>query len=117
MFVPDSSQHASFDVIERLSERQKTCLALAADGLTSARIAERLGLSPRTVDEHLLLACRALGVRTRVQAVARCMAAARQRLEPEPSSARPGRFAAPPLRVAAAAPTGSRIRAGRSRRC
>lgn len=65
-----------------LSVRQRDCLALAATGLSSARIAERLGLSPRTVDEHLALACRALGVRTRVQAVARYVAAAPQEAEP-----------------------------------
>lgn len=53
----------------RLSSRQRECLRMAADGLTSGEIGRRLGLSARTVDEHLLLACRALGVRTRVQAV------------------------------------------------
>lgn len=56
---------------DRLSARQRECLELASDGLTSAGIAERLGISPRTVDEHLLMACAALGVRTRIQAVAR----------------------------------------------
>lgn len=53
-----------------LSIRQVECLSLAAEGLTSADIGERLGLSPRTVDEHLTGACRVLGVRTRIQAVA-----------------------------------------------
>lgn len=61
----------------RLTDRQRACLALAAEGLSSAGIGVRLGLSPRTVDEHLLLACRALGVRTRVQAVARFVSGAR----------------------------------------
>lgn len=65
-----------------LSDRQRDCLALAATGLSSTRIGERLGLSPRTVDEHLSLACRALGVRTRVQAVARYVAAAQGEAEP-----------------------------------
>ncbi|WP_245157734.1 helix-turn-helix transcriptional regulator [Brevundimonas sp. A19_0] len=50
---------------------------MAARGLTSAGIGEHLGLSPRTVDEHLMLACRTLGVRTRVQAVARLALEAR----------------------------------------
>lgn len=59
-----------------LTERQRQCLDLAADGLTSARIGAVLGLSPRTIDEHLAEACRLLGVRTRVQAVARFAAAA-----------------------------------------
>lgn len=107
MFVPDLSQEAPSDAIERLSERQKTCLALAAEGLTSAAIAGRLGLSPRTVDEHLLLACRALGVRTRVQAVARCAAAVRRRSEPRSFHDQTPQFRG-------AAPPGRGGRAGRS---
>ena len=57
--------------VDALTGRQRQCLTLASQGLTSARIAARLGLSPRTVDEHLADACRLLGVRTRIQAVAR----------------------------------------------
>lgn len=53
-----------------LSQRQDECLRLAANGLTSAEIGAQLRLSPRTVDEHLLGACKAMGVRTRIQAVA-----------------------------------------------
>jgi DNA-binding CsgD family transcriptional regulator len=67
---------------EPLSARQRECLALAARGLTSAAIGERLGLSGRTVDEHLMRACRTLGVRTRIQAVARLAA----RTGPDPES-------------------------------
>jgi len=66
-----SNRQACADDFDRLSERQLDCLRLAARGLTSAGIGGRLSLSPRTVDEHLMLACRTLGVRTRVQAVAR----------------------------------------------
>jgi len=58
-----------------LTQRQRQCLTLAAEGLTSARIGAALGLSPRTVDEHLADACSLLGVRTRIQAVARLTAA------------------------------------------
>ena len=58
-------------VADRLSERQSDCLRLASQGLPSREIGRRLGLSARTVDDHILLACRTLGVRTRVQAVAR----------------------------------------------
>ncbi|GAA0625079.1 hypothetical protein GCM10009422_22040 [Brevundimonas kwangchunensis] len=68
--------------LEALTERQFECLQLAATGLTSSGIGERLGLSPRTVDEHLMAACGALGVRTRVQAVARLAVAARRAGEP-----------------------------------
>jgi len=67
-----------------LSRRQQDCLAFAASGLSSSQIGRRLGVSPRTVDEHLMLACRALGVRTRVQAVARMTAGLRR----PPESAR-----------------------------
>lgn len=57
-----------------LSTRQWACLALAAEGLSSAGIGRRLEISGRTVDEHLMRACQALGVRTRIQAVARVTA-------------------------------------------
>ena len=67
---------------EALSTRQRDCLALAARGLTSAAIGERLGISGRTVDDHLMRACRTLGVRSRVQAVARLAA----RTGPTPES-------------------------------
>ena len=56
---------------DALTSRQRQCLRLAALGLTSPAIGHRLGLSRRTVDEHLMAACGVLGVRTRVQAVAR----------------------------------------------
>ncbi|MEH6698007.1 MAG: helix-turn-helix transcriptional regulator [Brevundimonas sp.] len=75
--LPPHSPAPSASPCHRLSDRQRECLDLAALGLTSARIGDRLGLSPRTVDEHLMAACRVLGVRTRIQAVARLAAAQR----------------------------------------
>lgn len=71
MTGPPPSPSSPVAAIDRLSDRQRQCLELAATGLTSSGIGLRLGLSPRTVDEHLALACEALGVRTRIQAVAR----------------------------------------------
>ncbi|MFW2346447.1 LuxR C-terminal-related transcriptional regulator [Brevundimonas diminuta ATCC 11568] len=65
-FAPTSTPE-----LDALTTRQRQCLRLAALGLTSSGIGERLGLSPRTVDEHVMTACSVLGVRTRVQAVAR----------------------------------------------
>jgi DNA-binding CsgD family transcriptional regulator len=53
-----------------LTARQLQCLQLAAEGNPSVDIGRRLGLSARTVDDHLAVACRHLGVRTRIQAVA-----------------------------------------------
>lgn len=73
--------------LDALSDRQRACLDLAARGLTSAGIGARLGLSSRTVDEHLLAACAALGVRTRIQAVARL--ALESRTGPETRAFRP----------------------------
>lgn len=55
---------------ETLTDRQRQCLGLASQGLSSRAIGEALGLSPRTVDEHFARACDLLGVRTRTQAVA-----------------------------------------------
>ncbi len=51
-----------------LSPRQRECLAWVRHGKSSGVIAEILGLSVETVDEHLAQACRKLRVRTRVQA-------------------------------------------------
>lgn len=51
-----------------LSPRQRECLAWVRQGKSSSMIAEILGLSLETVNEHLGEACRKLGVRTRVQA-------------------------------------------------
>nr|WP_254062692.1 helix-turn-helix transcriptional regulator [Caulobacter sp. S45] len=53
-----------------LTARQLECLQLAAEGHASAEIGRRLGLSARTIDDHLAVACRRLGVRSRIQAVA-----------------------------------------------
>jgi DNA-binding CsgD family transcriptional regulator len=55
--------------LEPLTARQLECLRWAAAGKSSADIGAIVGLSPRTVDDHLAAACRRLGVRTRVQAV------------------------------------------------
>ena len=51
-----------------LSPRQRDCLAWVRHGKSSTDIAELLGISSQTVEEHIGTACRKLGVRTRVQA-------------------------------------------------
>ena len=51
-----------------LTARQIECLRWSAEGKSSWDIAQILGISPRTVDEHLDNACRKLGVKRRAQA-------------------------------------------------
>lgn len=52
----------------RLSERQRQCLTLVADGFTSKEIARQLNLSPSTVDNHLRAAMERLGLNNRADA-------------------------------------------------
>jgi DNA-binding CsgD family transcriptional regulator len=54
-----------------LQPRQLECLYWASLGKSSSDIGQILGISSRTVDEHLSHACDRLGVRTRAQAIAR----------------------------------------------
>jgi LuxR family transcriptional regulator of spore coat protein len=56
-----------------LSPRQLVCIRLVGEGKSSAEIAHILGLSARTVDQHIAIACKRLCVRRRVQAVARAL--------------------------------------------
>ncbi|HET7513695.1 MAG TPA: AAA family ATPase [Gaiella sp.] len=53
-----------------LTRRELEVLTLVAEGLRNADIAERLFLSPRTVDHHVSAIRRKLGARTRGEAVA-----------------------------------------------
>jgi DNA-binding CsgD family transcriptional regulator len=52
-----------------LTKRQLECLVWAEEGKSARDIGQILGISQRTVEDHLALACAALDVRTRVQAV------------------------------------------------
>lgn len=51
-----------------VSPREEEVLALLADGLTDREIADRLGISPRTVETHVGSLLNKLGVRNRAQA-------------------------------------------------
>jgi DNA-binding CsgD family transcriptional regulator len=53
-----------------VTARELDVLRLVADGLRNAEIAERLFLSPRTVDYHVSSLLRKLGAHTRGEAVA-----------------------------------------------
>jgi LuxR family transcriptional regulator, maltose regulon positive regulatory protein len=55
----------------RLTTRQQQTLALLAGGYSTAQMAEFLGLSEHTVRNHVKGLLRALGARSRIEAVAR----------------------------------------------
>lgn len=54
--------------MDKLSERQKQCLALVARGHTSKEIGRILDLSPSTIDNHLSIVLERLGVNSRMAA-------------------------------------------------
>jgi DNA-binding NarL/FixJ family response regulator len=54
-----------------LTPREHEILLMVSQGLTMQQVGSRLGISPRTVETHVAKLYRKLGVRTRVQAVAR----------------------------------------------
>ena len=56
-----------------LTERQLECLAWVQAGKSSHDIGGILGVSYRTIDDHVRRACHKLGVRTRVQAISRAI--------------------------------------------
>ena len=55
------------------SEREKNVLELMADGLTKTAIADRMGVSPHTVDYHVRSVYDKLGAQSGAQAVARAI--------------------------------------------
>lgn len=62
----DANASPAFDA---LSRRERQTLALLADGLSNAEIAERLGISEKTVRNHLSHLFDKLGVWSRAQAI------------------------------------------------
>jgi DNA-binding CsgD family transcriptional regulator len=54
--------------IQRLTERQKDCLRLVAQGYTSKEIGRTLDLSPSTVDNHILTAVQSMNANSRGEA-------------------------------------------------
>jgi DNA-binding NarL/FixJ family response regulator len=54
---------------EELTPRQRQVLLMIADGMTSQRIADELGLSVRTVDRHVENMMNRLGIHSRIELV------------------------------------------------
>jgi DNA-binding CsgD family transcriptional regulator len=68
--IPRGPRQATRDNPANLTPRELEVLALIAEGLRNAEVAERLFLSRKTVDHHVSAILRKLGVRTRAQASA-----------------------------------------------
>lgn len=81
--------------INRLTERQKDCLRLVAQGYTSKEIGRALDLSPSTVDNHILAAVQAMSAASRGEA-ARYLASeeTRQKIPREPDALAEPQFSA-----------------------
>ena len=60
------SESAPYDL---LSRREREVLHMAAEGLSSAAIARRLGISPRTVEAHRASVMRKLGLKGRAELI------------------------------------------------
>jgi DNA-binding NarL/FixJ family response regulator len=68
--VPRGPRRSTRSNVAGLTARELDVLRLVSDGLRNAEIAERLFLSPRTVDHHVSAILRKLDARTRGKAVA-----------------------------------------------
>ena len=59
---------------DHLTRRQVDVLVLIASGLANSRIAFTLGVSARTVDQHVVTMLRRSGAQNRAELIARCFA-------------------------------------------
>ena len=71
--MPRGPRPATRENPAHLTARELEVLALLADGLRNRDIAERLFLSPKTVDHHVSAILRKLDTRTRGQAAVRAV--------------------------------------------
>ena len=62
-------------VMALLTKREREVLALAIEGLVNKEIAAQLGISPRTVESHWRNIYHKLGVRSKVEAIAKVLGA------------------------------------------
>ncbi len=68
-FARTARERSEVDAV--LTPREREILVFISEGFTMQQIANRIGISPRTVETHVAKLYRKLGVRTRVQAVSR----------------------------------------------
>lgn len=63
------SEESKLDPYDMLTSREREVLILAAQGLTGAQTAERLCISPRTVESHRSRLMQKLGLRNRAELI------------------------------------------------
>ncbi len=68
-FLVRARKEGAKDALDTLTEREREVLRLVAEGYTSAEIAERLVLSPKTVDAHRAHIMEKLGLHSRAELV------------------------------------------------
>jgi len=66
----EAADPTSSDKYEKLTDRERQVLQLVAEGSTSAAIAKRLGISPRTVETHRANIAKKLGFRNQTDLIA-----------------------------------------------
>jgi PAS domain S-box-containing protein len=81
IFLVESDGHPPSEPDRVLTAREREVLGLAARGNTTRQIAERLVVSPTTIDSHIRSAMERLGARNRVHAVALALARGEVALE------------------------------------
>jgi two-component system, NarL family, response regulator NreC len=69
----EQSKTGPFDPHETLTPRQREVLQLAAEGKTNAEIAERLNISPRTVENHRATLMHRLGLQNQTDLIRHAM--------------------------------------------
>jgi two-component system response regulator NreC len=63
------SEESKLDPYDMLTSREREVLHLAAQGLTSTEAAQRLTISPRTVEVHRARVMQKLGLRNRMELI------------------------------------------------
>ena len=66
----DQSSIRSDDVMSSLTRRQRECMECVKGGMSAKEIARDLGISHRTVEQHVAAAMLKMGVTTRYEAIA-----------------------------------------------
>lgn len=72
-YIEQVKSAGTFDPHETLSARQREVLQSLAEGKTTSAIAERLGISPRTVENHRSTLMKRLGLQTQTDLIRHAM--------------------------------------------